>query len=139
MLAAWNANAQEGNVLSATGKVVRLIVLSFIVVIPAAALGEDIFPITGTYSENEACMTKGVEAGGGRVKITPDAIDSNFGLCQIANKQRDGKKITAQIMCKDTNGGILMSGVTFTLRDDKAIDFVDQYQTYSAVLYKCRD
>jgi hypothetical protein len=141
-------DAKEDDVLSSIGVIIRLIALAIIAVIPTAAFGEealiptstlseDSFPITGTYAENEACTAKSAEPTRGRVKITADAIDSNFGLCTISNKQRDGRKITAQITCKDSNGGLLMSGVTFTMRDDKVLDFVDQYQTYSTVLYKC--
>lgn len=134
--------------LSSIGVIIRLIALTISAVIPTAAFSgetliptsthsEDSFPITGTYIENEACTANNAESKRGRVKITADAIDSNFGLCTISNKQRDGQKITAQITCKDSNGGLLMSGVTFTMRDDKALDFVDQYQTYRTVLYKC--
>jgi Protein of unknown function (DUF3617) len=135
-------------VLRTIGIIIQLAALSIFALIPATALGEDAiipasrhpdesFPIAGTYTENEVCTAKSTEPARPRVKITADAIDSNFGVCTLSNKQREGNKITAQITCKDSNGGLLMSGVTFTMRDDKALDFVDQYQTYSAVLYKC--
>ena len=31
----------------------------------------------------------------------------------------------------------MLGDVTFTMRDDKTVDFSDQDQTYNAVLYKC--
>jgi hypothetical protein len=31
----------------------------------------------------------------------------------------------------------MLGDINFTLREDKAIDFSDQDQTYKAVLYKC--
>src|SRR6478672_11926719 len=52
------------------------------------ALGEDDFPIVGTYTENTPCTGDGPTAA--RVTITAREIDSAFGLCAILSKQREG-------------------------------------------------
>ncbi len=106
---------------------------------PSPARSEDAFPIVGTYVENHACKGDGSDPADKRIKITPTAIDSSFGLCTLQDKRRAGNKITAQIICKDPAGGALTSDISFTIRDDKTLDFVDQYETYKTTLYKCPD
>ena len=44
-------------------------------------LGEDDFPLVGTYTENQVCKGDGSDSGVSRVKITGRDIDSVFGLC----------------------------------------------------------
>jgi len=106
---------------------------------PAHAASDEVFPITGTYLENHACKGDGSDPADKRIKITATAIDSSFGLCTLGDKRRTGNKITAQITCKDPGGGALTSDISFTIRDDKNLDFADQYETYKAILYKCPD
>jgi hypothetical protein len=106
---------------------------------PAQAGSDEAFPIAGTYLENQVCKGDGSDPADKRIKITATAIDSSFGLCTLGDKRRAGNKITAQITCKDPAGGALTSDISFTIRDDKALDFADQYETYKAVLYKCPD
>src|SRR4051812_12074109 len=47
-------------------------------------LGEDDFPIVGTYTENTPCTGDGPTAT--RVTITAHEIDSAFGLCARSSK-----------------------------------------------------
>lgn len=98
---------------------------------------EDAFPIVGTYVENHDCKSDGSDPADKRIKITPSAIDSSFGLCTLQDKRRMGNKITVQVTCKDPAGGALTSDISFTIRDDKTLDFADQYETYKTTLHKC--
>jgi hypothetical protein len=122
----------------------RISVATLLLAVAAtAALGgapsEEMFPIAGTYLENHACKGDGSDPADKRIKITPTAIDSSFGLCTLQDKRREGNKITVQVTCKDPAGGALTSDISFTIRDDKTLDFADQYETYKTTLYKCPD
>jgi hypothetical protein len=101
------------------------------------ALGEDDFPLIGTYTENQACT--GADANVSRVKITLREIDSVFGLCSIIEQKRTGNTFAVHVECKGPGGSQMLGDINFTLRDDKTVDFSDQDQTYKAVLYKCPD
>jgi hypothetical protein len=104
-----------------------------------AAPGEEDFPLVGTYTENQICKGDGSDSGVSRVKITPEDIDSVFGLCTILNKKREGVTFAVHVECKGPGGSQMVGDVNFTLRDDKTIDFSDQDQTYKAVLHRCPD
>ena len=104
-----------------------------------AVMGEEDFPLVGTYTENQVCKGNGPEAGVSRVKITSQDIDSVFGLCVILNKKRDGATFAVHVECKGPGGSQMVGDVNFTLREDKTVDFSDQDQTYKAVLYRCPD
>ncbi len=101
------------------------------------ALGEDDFPLVGTYTENQACT--GADANVSRVKISLREIDSVFGLCSIIERKRTGNTFAVHVECKGPGGSQMLGDINFTLRDDKTVDFSDQDQTYKAVLYKCPD
>ena len=101
------------------------------------ALGDDDFPLIGTYTENQACT--GTDANVSRVKITLREIDSVFGLCSIIEKKRTGNTFAVHVECKGPGGGQMLGDINFTLLDDKTVDFSDQDQTYKAMLYKCPD
>jgi hypothetical protein len=118
---------------------VHVFLLSLAAVSPSLAGSDEVFPIAGTYLENRVCKGDGSDPADKRIKITATAIDSSFGLCTLADKRRAGNKITAQITCKDPAGGALTSDISFTIRDDKTLDFADQYETYKATLHKCPD
>jgi hypothetical protein len=124
--------------------VLKFIVTAFLLPIVAAAVpaqagSDEVFPIAGTYLENHVCKGDGSDAAVPRIKITATDILSSFGLCTLGDKRRAGNKITTQITCKDPGGGALTSDISFTIRDDKTLDFADQYETYKAVLYRCPD
>ncbi|HEY7661838.1 MAG TPA: hypothetical protein VH934_01815 [Xanthobacteraceae bacterium] len=104
-----------------------------------SALGEEDFPLVGTYTENQPCKSGDAEAGVSRVKITLRNIESVFGLCAILDKKREGDTFAVHVECKGAGGSQMVGDVNFTLRDNKTIDFSDQDQTYKAVLYRCPD
>jgi hypothetical protein len=135
----WPSLAAGEGILSKALRTVVGVALGICVLACLPALGDDFFPITGTYIENQPCKGDGSDPVAQRVKITANNIDSNFGLCALADKRREGNKFTVQVQCKDSTGTVLMSDVTFTLRNDKVLDFTDQYQTYTATLHKCPD
>ena len=85
--------------------------------------GEDDFPLVGTYTENQACKTDGSDPGVSRVKITPQDIDSVFGLCTILSKKREGATFVVHVECKGPGGSQMLSDVNFTPREDKTLDF----------------
>jgi hypothetical protein len=106
-----------------------------VVIVATSVLGEDDFPIVGTYTENQPCA--GADAAVSRVKITKEDIDSVFGLCSILQRKREGNTYAVHVQCKGPGGSEMLGDINFTLREDKTIDFADQDQTYKAVLYKC--
>ena len=117
----------------------RLLSIVVLAVLASQVQAEDDFPIVGTYTENQACKPDGSDPGVSRVKITPRDIDSVFWLCTILSRKRQGATYVVHVECKSPSGSQMLGDVNFTPRDDKAVDFSDQDQTYKAVLYKCPD
>ncbi len=115
------------------------VVLAAAATIAGSARAEESFPIAGTYLENQVCRGDGSDPSGKRIKITATEIDSSFGLCTLQDKRRNGNKITVQVTCKDPGGGALTSDVSFTIHDDKTLEFADQYETSKTTLHKCPD
>ena len=118
------------------GKLLSIVVLAMLA---SQVQAEDDFPIVGTYTENQVCKPDGSDPGVSRVKITPRDIDSVFGLCTILSRKRQGATYVVHVECKSPSGSQMLGDVNFTPREDKAVDFSDQDQTYKAVLYKCPD
>lgn len=104
--------------------------------IARAALADDDFPLAGDYTQNVACKGDGTDADTAKVKISPQEIVSNIGVCTILDTKRNGDSIFAHVECKFPSGP-LMGDITFTPRPDKTIEFVDRDSTYKAVLYRC--
>jgi hypothetical protein len=121
-------------VMKLAGRVLSIVALA---VLTSPVQAEDDFPIVGTYTENQACKPDGSDPGVSRVKITSRNIDSVFGLCTILSRKREGATYIVHVECKSPGGSQMLGDVNFTPREDKAIDFSDQDQTYKAVLYKC--
>jgi hypothetical protein len=114
--------------------------LATVAVVAAAsmpALGEDDFPIVGTYTKDQICTGNGADRADLLVKITRTDIQSTMGSCTILHKQRSGRTISAQVECKMAGDQTILGDVTFTQRDDDALDFNDQDHTSPAVLYRC--
>lgn len=101
------------------------------------APGEDDFPIAGTYTKDQACKGDGSDRVDLLVKITRNDIQSTMGSCTILNKRRTGRSISAHVECKMSGDLTILGDVTFTQRDDNALDFDDQDHTSAAVLYRC--
>jgi len=104
--------------------------------ITGVALAADDFPLTGNYTQNVACKGDGSDPTAAKVTISPDEIVSNVGICTILDKKQDGQSISAHVECK-LAGGPLMGDITFTLRPDNTVEFIDRDMTYKAVLYRC--
>jgi hypothetical protein len=117
----------------------RLLSIVVLAVLASQVQAEDDFPIVGTYTENQVCKPDGSDPGVSRGKITPRDIDSVFGLCTILSRKRQGATYVVHVECKSPSGSQMLGDVNFTPREDKAVDFSDQDQTYKAVLYKCPD
>ncbi|HEX8829479.1 MAG TPA: hypothetical protein VF778_15360 [Xanthobacteraceae bacterium] len=101
-----------------------------------AASAADDFPLTGNYTQNVACKGDGSDPAAAKVTISPEEIVSNVGVCTILDKKQDGQSISAHVECK-LAGGPLMGDVTFTMRPDNTVEFIDRDMTYKAVLYRC--
>src|ERR1700704_799184 len=127
-------SARRGRVIRVAARVLGIVALA---TLATPVLGEDDFPLVGTYTENQACKGDGSDSGVSRVKITVRDIDSVFGLCTILSRKREGATFAVHVECKGPGGSQMLGDVNFTPRDDKIIDFSDQDQTYKATLYKC--
>ena len=101
------------------------------------SLGDDQFPLVGTYTENQPCKGDASDADAPRVKITPQEIDWAIGLCTILENKREGNTFAIHVDCKGPGGSQMLGDVNFTVREYKTVDFSDQDQTYKAVLHKC--
>jgi hypothetical protein len=96
----------------------------------------DDFPFTGNYTQNVDCKGDGSDQAAQLVKITPQEIVSNVGVCTILDTKQDGNTLNAHVECK-LPAGPLMGNITFTPRPDHTIDFVDREGNYKAVLHPC--
>jgi hypothetical protein len=105
----------------------------------STAGADDDFPLAGTYTKDARCRGETAQREDLRVKITENKIESNMGVCTILHRKRDGRTVEAQIECKVPGDQLILGDVTFTLRDDKTIDFDDQDHTSPAVLYRCSE
>ena len=114
-----------------------LTVLAVTLAASISVAGDDDFPIVGTYAKDRLCKGDGSDAADLLVRISRAAIQSNMGLCAILNKKRDGRTFAVQLECKVPGNQVILGDVTFTQRDDSALDFDDQDHTSPAVLYKC--
>jgi hypothetical protein len=102
-------------------------------------LGEDDFPIVGTYTKDAVCRGETAQREDLRVKITGTQIQSTMGMCTILHRTRNGNTIAAQLECKVPGGQLILGDVTFTIRDENTLDFDDQDHTSTAVLHKCAE
>jgi hypothetical protein len=100
------------------------------------AAAADEFPLSGNYTQNVACKGDGSDPAAAKVTISPAEIVSNVGICTILDKKQDGRSISAHVECK-LAGGPLMGDITFTLRPDNTVEFIDRDMTYKALLYRC--
>ena len=83
---------------------VRVLGIVALATLATEVLGEDDFPIVGTYTENTPCTGDGSDVS--RVTITAHDIDSVFGLCTILSRKREGATFAVHLECKGPNGAI---------------------------------
>lgn len=100
------------------------------------AIAQDDVPVTGNYTQNRPCKGDGSDPPEIKVTISQQGIDSKMGPCTFLDHATDGKKFKAKVECK-LPAGVLMSDITFTIKPDNSLDFVDRDQTYKATLYRC--
>lgn len=103
---------------------------------PAAA--QEDAALIGTWTQKHACKGDGSDTPKDRVTITDKAADSNFGPCTFnADKAWSGKTLKATATCKQKTGGEYDVKLSFTLKDDKTVDFLEEGSQYKSVLYRC--
>jgi len=102
-------------------------------------LGEDDFPIAGTYMRDIACTGNGSHRPDLLVTITHKRIESPMGSCNILSRKRVGPAISAHVECKVPGDQLILGDVTFTIRDEKTLDFEDQDHTSDATLHRCAE
>jgi hypothetical protein len=102
-------------------------------------LAEDDFPIVGTYMRDIACTGNGSQRPDLLVKITQKQIESPMGVCNILSRKRVGKAISAHVECKVPGDQLILGDVTFTVRDERTLDFEDQDHTSDATLHRCTE
>jgi hypothetical protein len=94
--------------------------------------------LVGTYTQKHACKGDGTDTPKDRVQITDTMADSNFGPCTFgADKAWSGKTLKASASCKQKTGGEYDVKLSFTLKDDKTVDFLEEGSQYKSVLYRC--
>ena len=102
----------------------------------AAIAADDNFPLTGNYTQNVTCKGDGSDPVAVRVKISPQEIVSNVGVCTFIDTNRDGDTISARVECKFASGP-LMGNLSFRLLPDRTIEFIDRDGNYKAILHPC--
>jgi hypothetical protein len=115
---------------------VRIFAAAAIVVAALAPAAAQDAAFTGTYTQNQACKGGGQDPANKLVTINDNEVVSNFGPCALSNKQVDGKVFKAQGVCKNKGMDIDVD-VSFTLKDNNTIDFVEGISGYKSVLNRC--
>lgn len=108
-----------------------------VLVLSPPVFGADEFPIAGTYLRDTVCVGNGSQRPDLLVTITPKRIESTMANCNILSHRRVGKIIAAHVECMMPGNQTILGDVTFTIRDDKTLDFEDQDHTSDATLHKC--
>ncbi len=105
---------------------------------PLPAAAQDDAALAGTYTQKHACMGDGSSTPKDRVTITDKGADSNFGPCTFgSDKAWSGKTLKATATCKQKTGGDYEVKLSFTMKDDKTVDFLEEGSQYKSVLYRC--
>jgi hypothetical protein len=104
--------------------------------LPAAAQQDA--ALVGTWTQKHACKGDGSDTPKDRVTITDKMADSNFGPCTFnADKAWNGKTLKATATCKQKTGGEYEVKLSFTVKDDKTVDFLEEGSQYKSVLHRC--
>jgi hypothetical protein len=121
----------------AVSRAIAILVVAAVLLFGAGvAVADDVFSLTGNYTQNVPCKGDGSDPATAVVKISPQQIVSNVGVCDILDSKRDGDTTVVHVECKFP-AGPLMGNVSFTPRPDQTIDFVDRDNNYKAVLHRC--
>jgi hypothetical protein len=115
--------------------IVGCVTLALSVGAGAATLSENYW-LLGNYTQNVPCKGDGTDPAEAKVQVTPKEIESKIGICTFLNTKEDAQVFKAQVECQFA-AGPLMGEITFTMKSDGKIDFVDRDKTYTATLYRC--
>jgi hypothetical protein len=120
-----------------TGSARAALILVATLVASQPVLAEDDFPIVGTYMRDVVCTGDGSQRPDLLVTITPTRIESPMGSCAIRSRKRQGRVFAVHVECKLPGDQLILGDVTFTLKDDKTLQFEDQDHTSDGTLHKC--
>ena len=98
------------NTIARGGAIVAVLIAA---VLPA--LGDDDFPIVGTYTKDEVCKGDAARRADILVRITRQNIESSMGSCIILNKRRDGRAISPSWATRPSRSATTMRS-TSTIR-----------------------
>jgi hypothetical protein len=101
-----------------------------------AAPARENFWLAGNYTQNVPCKGDGRDPAELKVQISAQEINSKVGVCTFLDTKLDGKSVKARVECKFP-AGPLMGDITFTMKSNNTVDFVDSNRTYTATLYRC--
>lgn len=93
--------------------------------------------LNGTYTQNVPCKGDGSDDGKKLVKIAANEVTSNFGPCTMSDKQWSGETLKANATCRAKSGSSLDIQLSFTLKPDNTVDFLEESSQYKSVLYRC--
>jgi hypothetical protein len=113
-----------------------LVLVTLLAASPPVHSADD-FPIVGTYMRDIACTGTSPNRPDLLVKIMQGRIESPMGVCSILSHKRNGRAISAHVECKIPGDQLVLGEVTFTIRDEKTLDFEDQDHTSDATLHRC--
>jgi len=113
-----------------------LIACTALVVAVSTANAEDSFWLSGNYTQNVPCKGDGSDPAAAKVQISAQEIDSKVGVCTFLDTKIEAKSVVAHVECKFP-AGPLMGDITFTMKPNNTVAFVDSNKTYTATLYRC--
>jgi hypothetical protein len=125
----------EGFVMKMIYPLIGCVTLALTAGASAGPLPDD-FWLLGNFTQNVPCKGDGSDPEELRVKITTDEIDSKVGVCKFLDAKPDGKSVNTHVECQFP-AGPLMGDITFTLKPNNTIYFVDRDKTYTATLHRC--
>ena len=102
----------------------------------SGAKAEDNFWLRGNYTQNVPCKGDGTDRPEAKVRISDQEIESKVGVCTFLDRKVNSKSVVGHVECKFP-AGPLMGDVTFILKPNNTVGFVDSNRTYTATLYRC--
>jgi hypothetical protein len=113
-----------------------LVACAALMVAVVSANAEDGFWLSGDYTQNVPCKGDGTDRSESKVHISAQEIESKIGVCTFIDAKVDDKSVVGHVECKFP-AGPLMGDVTFTMKPDHTVTFIDTNKTYTATLYRC--
>src|SRR3974377_1108133 len=79
------------------------------------------FWVSGNYTQKHPCKGDGTDPPDLKVKITPQQITFNNGVCTFIDAKPEGDHIDTHVECQ-FSAGPLIGDVTFTQKPDNTVD-----------------